>query len=192
MEQVNLIRTQIARTGEIPLIACEPPEPMRRELLGLADETLQDRIHNIPSNIRLFDPRPEDVRPGEAIELKRNIQFIRAWTSSSWLLVFATLGLIMALTIRSFQDLAKWWGYPMLASGVFLFLLVLIVSEPFTRRIVRAMSSIGLPEVFRPSIEGIAHNLQEAFVGLALFQFILLISAGIGLLLIAYFLRRRT
>jgi hypothetical protein len=191
MEQVSLIRTEIARTGEIPLVVCEPPEPMRQELLGMADDILRERIIQLPSSIRIFDPRAEDVKPSDAIVLKGNIRFIRALFSSSWLLVFTALGLIMALRIRSFQDLARWWGYPLLASGIALFLLVLVVSEPFSRRVVRALDAIDLPEILRPSIEGIAHNMQEVFVGIALLQFILLIGSGIGLLLVAYLLRRR-
>ena len=189
MEQINLIRTQITRTGEISLIACEPPEPMRQEMLGLAEEILGDRIRGLPANLRLYDPRAEGIQPAQAMELKENLRFIRAWSSSSWLLTFAFFGMIMALSIRSFQDLASWWGYPLLASGILLFILVLVVAAPFTRSLVRALNAADLPELFRVPIEGIAHNLQEAFVGLALIQFVLLIGMGAGLLLIAFLLR---
>lgn len=191
MEQINRARTQIERTGELPIVACEPPEPMRGELLMMADQVLMDRINELPGSMRLFDPSNDNFQESEVREFKENIRFIRAWSNSSWLLILSILGLILALIVRSFQDLAKWWGYPLLVSGLILFLLVLLVSDPFTRRIERILRSSDLPAVFQESIQGIAQYLQEEFVGLALVQFILLIGSGIGLLFLAYLLRRR-
>jgi hypothetical protein len=118
-DQVAEIRSSEERGGITPILICEPPEPFRGRTVNRIAGLVEDYMRNLPPDFSLreleeSEPSIENVRI-----LKERIRLARALTSSVWLLPVALLGLIMALSIRSWKGIAIWWGIPLLLAGVF-------------------------------------------------------------------------
>ena len=52
---------------------------------------------------------------------------LRAFSRAGWLLPLSMLGLIVAVAVRSWPQLLRWWGGSTLAAGVGTFLMLAVV-----------------------------------------------------------------
>jgi hypothetical protein len=190
-EQIQRMQSAAMQTGEAPLLLCEPPEPFRGQLMNFLTASVIDFVHEMPS-VYFLDRGQAFASPDEASALKERLRFVRAIAGASWLLPLSLFGLIMALAIRSFRALTRWWGIPLLLSGFFTFLAALLV-PPLGRSILpRLFSNVeqqtrALGNLMTVILEGLAHNVSEYLVGHAF----LLGGLGIVLLFVGWFLGRR-
>jgi hypothetical protein len=104
----------------------------------------------------------------------------------------SVLGLIVALAVRSWPALLRWWGAPLLGAGLSSFL-TLIISRGI---IDQARTSEGLRSVsagfFEPILQNVIGQLLD-LVGGRMFGLALLLSiGGLGLLLVGLWLGRRS
>jgi hypothetical protein len=108
MQEIELLRQVQFRLGQLPDFVCEPPEPMRSELVVTATDYLQGQFREMPPVLSLAETVSDIDPSGEAGQLKSILRLTRAIAEAAWLLPFSLLGLIMALVIRSFPELTRW------------------------------------------------------------------------------------
>jgi len=103
--------------GEESLKFCEPSEPLRSGLVGLINASVAISLRSLPDEISLgqSDSPPANPEVMQAKERLRRVRFLAGW---SWLLSPVMLGLVMALVIRSWKGLARWWGIPLLVGAL--------------------------------------------------------------------------
>jgi hypothetical protein len=117
-EQVDRMQQASLEVGHPAILYCEPPEPDRTELVEFATQRFQSFFRDLPPTFSAFDTEQNDLNLDNVLLLKERIRTIRAFTMGGWLLSAALLGLIMILAIRSWRDVAIWWGLPLLMAGI--------------------------------------------------------------------------
>ncbi len=145
--------------GEQRLKLCEPPEPLRTGLVGLINASLAVSLRALPDQISLSeaDSAPATAQVMQAKESIRQVRFLAGW---SWLLSPVMLGLVMALVIRSWRSLARWWGIPLLVGA-----LLTLATMVGVRVAVEGLARSALGDAEMPAwIGGMIHTLITAMM----------------------------
>lgn len=191
-EQVERI-SESGLAGQTPLIQCEPPEPFRTRLVVFASTQLIEMIRQIPPDFPLTGDEIGGQEIADITEAKRNVRSIRALTRSGWLLPIALLCLIIALVVRSWRDLSRWWGIPLTLCGVITLGLVVFtsaISEDFIEGILADLR--WKREVLYNLSLIVARGFMESALGSLFFHALLVGGIGVILLVVGWFIGRRT
>jgi hypothetical protein len=191
-EQVQQLEREVVVGGELPSLVCEPPEPLRSRLINSGTELLIERSRSLPSSIPITGEASATEDQQGLTAFKRGLRFLRGLSDVGWMLPTSVLGLIVALAVRSWPALLRWWGAPLLGAGLSGFL-TLIISRGI---IDQARTSEGLRSVsagfFEPILQNVIGQLLD-LVGGRMFGLALLLSiGGLGLLLVGLWLGRRS
>ena len=191
--EVEQLREVIEFGGEFPEFLCEPPEPFRGRVIDLTSSQFIQIVREVPQELSLSGDQayPQDM--AEIATMKEWIRLARALSLSIWLLPIALLGLIMALVIRSWSALGRWWGIPLLIGGVFALMIVPLVSAVGEIFIAQQLSDLqheanAAYELLVIVIDG----LREAIFGGLLFHAALVSGIGLALLVGGWLASRRT
>jgi hypothetical protein len=162
VEQTETMNQAAAGTGEVPVLYCEPPEPFRTSLSEAALVALSDQVARMPAEIALGGAaqQPSGPASAEVMALKEQIRLVRALSRWGWLIPLSLLGLIMALAVRSFQGLGRWWGIPLLLGGLLSFTGVFVIGILFRRFLLPTLVMEGMPE----TLTSLIHELLTAMV----------------------------
>ncbi len=192
-DQAAQIREAFEGSKEVPFLQCEPPEPYRERLMSVATEMMMEALSEIPPEFVLSG---EEIGPQEAVEmmtLKEWIRLMRAISRSIWLVPIALLGLIMAFAIRSWSALGRWWGIPLLLSGIIIFGYVLLI--PLTREQIppRLLTDIQYesPAVYEMA-KLVVGALIDVILGFLMFHALLIGGIGLVILVVGWLIGRRT
>ena len=192
VSEVEHLREVIEFGGEFPEFLCEPPEPFRGRVIDLTSEQLSQMVRELPEELPLSgDPsHPSDL--ADIAVMKEWIRLARALFRSIWLLPIALLGLIMALVIRSWSELGRWWGIPLLIGGVFSLMMIPLVSNVGEKYIARQFSD--LTHEAKAAYELLAmvfDGLRDAILGRLLFHAVLVGGIGLALFVGGWLVSRR-
>ena len=167
------------RSGEgAPTEYCEPPEPMRSDLVLLASNSLIEQVNQLPDRLPLF----QGIDSTDALVFKDQLRFLRAVSLWGWFLPVSMLGVVMALVVRGLDGLRRWWGLSLILSGASTFLLVLIInsSRPeLARGITGGLAGTGslVQSIFVVGLEGLLSLALQRL----LIQSLLLVIGGLAL-----------
>jgi hypothetical protein len=128
LEQMEMMSTAAEEEGEVPVVYCEPPEPFRTRLLEYANTELLLQIDQLPPVVDMGNEDPGGNGFENQIEVKRSLRSLRALSQTMWFLAVGLLGLIMALAIRSWTELSRWWGIPIMLGGLVTLLMAIGLS----------------------------------------------------------------
>ncbi len=192
-DQNAQLREALQRSEEVPILQCEPPEPYRERLMGFATEMMMEALREIPPK---FVIGGEEIEPQEAVDMlamKEWIRLGRTLSRSIWLVPIALLGLIMAFAIRSWSEFGRWWGIPLLLSGVIIFGYILLMPIAREQMLTRLLADIRYES---PAVYGMARMvvsaLVEVILGLLMFHALLFGGIGLVILVVGWLIGRRT
>lgn len=192
-DQNAQLREALQRSEEVPILQCEPPEPYRERLMGLTTEMMMEALREIPPE---FVIGGEEIDPQEAVDMlamKEWIRLGRTLSRSIWLVPIALLGLIMAFAIRSWSEFGRWWGIPLLLSGVIIFGYILLMPIAREQMLTRLLADIRYES---PAVYGMARMvvsaLVEVILGLLMFHALLFGGIGLVILVVGWLIGRRT
>jgi hypothetical protein len=190
-EQVDRMQQASAEAGYPVILYCEPPEPFRSELVDFATRRFQSYFHDLPATYSAFDAEQNDLNLDDVLLLKERIRTIRAFTIGGWLLSAALLGLIMILAIRSWRDVAIWWGLPVLIAGVLTIALGFSAGTTFTRYWQQAtvefhQQSSALYDMLLIPVTAVREKVTGEVMGMG----VLLTIMGIAILVIGHLFHR--
>jgi hypothetical protein len=190
-EQIQQLEREVVIGGELPSITCEPPEPLRSRLINSGTELLLDRSRSLPSSSPIGGEASATEDQQGLTAFKRGLRFLRELSDVGWMLPTSLLGLIVALAVRSWPALLRWWGAPLSGAGLSSFITLFI-----SRGIIdQARASESLRSVsggfFEPILQSVIDRLLD-MVGGRIFGMALLITiVGLALLLVGLLLGRR-
>jgi len=191
--EMEQLREVIEFGGEFPEFLCEPPEPFRGRVIDLTSSQLIQIVREVPQELSLSGDQPYPQDMTEIATMKEWIRLARALSRSIWLLPIALLGLIMALVVRSWGELGRWWGIPLLLGGVFTLVLVPLVSAVGEILIGQQLSVLKYEAKAAYELLIIVINgLREAILGVLLFHAALVCGIGLVLLVGGWLINRRT
>jgi hypothetical protein len=188
-EQVNQMIAAGVGGSETPLFFCEPPEPHRSLLTTGATQTLVQQARALPSRLALGSAGTSQATPGMSLEqilaFKERIRLARALSGWGWILPLSLLGLIMALVVRSWRHLAKWWGTPLFVGGLLTLLILITFGGLANRYLLPALALSTMPAVLSSMLTGVMEGLVAAVVRRLLLHGMVITLAGALLLLVS-------
>jgi hypothetical protein len=174
-EEAAHLGQEVLRAGRLPESFCEPSEPLRSQLALVAAASLQEQVDVIPDSIPLL----ENAGAVEAAQAKEQLRFLRAALMWGWYLPLSLLGLVMALVIRSREDVRRWWGLPLLLSGAATFTWA-VVGSASRLRLARELSS-GISSdggLLQLTLQSAAQGILGEALGMLYVQAVLLLITG--------------
>lgn len=170
---------------------CEPPDPLRYELIDQATLVFRTLAEGIPMEIRLGEELARNLNPARAEAFKNTISGIRRLADASMLLPWTFLGLIMALVVRSWIQLLRWWGATFGLSGVFGLMAAFRLSNEMEERVAAIVldlrnSSPELSGLLGEVLDGLSSRILEGFA----LKSLLLALFGGGTFVVGWLLHR--
>ena len=191
LEQVEILLREGVPRGELPAFLCQPPEPLRTTVIAVATDLVLRQISELPPTVQIGGDRPLDTTPQELMDFKRSLRTLRAFSYAGWLLPLSMLGLIVAVAVRSWPQLLRWWGGSILAAGVGTFFMLGIVEGA----VEQARNSGPLRTAFQGPyavvIQDVIDRLLDEASGQLFFLGLLVAGIGLVMLLVGVYLDRR-
>jgi hypothetical protein len=179
MEAVGQMLGFGAVPGEEGLSFCEPSEPLRGVFVRSLAGALRLMGEALPPRLPIVDQGFDDT--ANLMQVKEQVRLVRFVARWGILVSLSLLGVIMALAVRSWRGLARWWGFPLLLGGLIAFVPVLLGGR-FLRLLMTQLTA-GLGAI--PALSELAESLVGA-IGAAVLrpqtQQAAMVS-GLGLLL---------
>ncbi|GMR11256.1 MAG: hypothetical protein BMS9Abin28_2084 [Anaerolineae bacterium] len=191
LEQLEILLREGVPKGELPAFLCQPPEPLRTTVIALATELVLRQVSELPTTVEIGDDRPLDTSPQELMEFKRGLRMLRAFSRAGWLLPLSMLGLIVAVAVRSWPQLLRWWGGSILAAGVGTFLMLGVVEGTVDQARNSGPLRTALPGPFALVIQDVIDRLLDAVSGQLFFLGLLIAGIGLAMLVGGIYLGRR-
>lgn len=190
-DQVDRMQQASLEAGHPAILYCEPPEPYRTELIEFATQRFQGFFRDLPPTFSAFDTEQNDLNLDDVLLLKERIRMVRAFTMGGWLLSAALLGLIMILAIRSWRDVALWWGLPLLIAGILTIALGISAGTTFNRYWQQAsvefrQQSRALYDMLLVPVTAVRDKVTGEVMGVG----VLIAIVGIAILVIGYLFHR--
>jgi hypothetical protein len=188
---MGIMATAAEEEGQVPVMYCEPPEPFRTQLLEFANNQLLLQIDELPSVVEMGADESEVDGLENQLELKRTLRAIRTLSQTMWFLAVGLLGLIVVFAVRSWGELSRWWGIPIMLGG----LMTLIWSIGLNQR-GSGMLLNQLPEVqggegpIREMLALLVRGLLDSVVGTIQLHSLFIGALGLAIFLAGWFLGR--
>jgi hypothetical protein len=181
--------------SETPWFFCEPPEPQRALLTTAVTQMVVEQARAMPSQLALVPAGTSQATPGMSLEqvlaLKERIRLARLLSRWGWILPLSLLGLIMALAVRSWRQLGKWWGIPLFVGGLLTLLLLVTSGRLANRYLLPALALSNTPAVVSSILTGVMEGLVAAVARRLLLHGMVITLAGALLLLLLLVFRGR-
>jgi hypothetical protein len=178
-EDVDMLQRAMDEGQELPMLICEPPEPIRGLIIDLAIRTLARETAAIPDHVPVLGSGSTDLQ--ELQSMKQSLRSLRVFMTWSWLLPVAALGPIMALKIRSTDDIGQWWGLPLFFSGLTTLFFNLVLRGSRDEILSDVLRDVGSPEsIPYQLIAGTIQSVANQALRLMLFHAVMLAIVGFG------------
>jgi len=178
VEQVDVMAAQIFGLAEgFPF--CEPPEPFRTGLVGMAGEAIKLGLYALPDQLSVSGDRADEKANPEILRFKEDLRLARALGRWIWLLLPPLLGLTMALVIRSWRGMAWWWGLPLILGGL-LTLVAAVGVRLGARAVIGGMVlGPGIPPIMAEVLQSVAEGwVTSALRAVGVHAGIILLTGG--------------
>jgi hypothetical protein len=129
---------------------------LRGVLVRSVSGALRIMGESLPASLPIVDQDFKDT--GNLMQVKEQVRLVRFVARWGILVSLSLLGVIMALSVRSWRGLARWWGIPLLLGGLIAFLPVLM-GGAFLRLLMAQMTA-GLAAM--PALTELARAMTEA------------------------------
>jgi len=191
LEQVGLLLQEGISRSSLPAFLCQPPEPLRTTVIAAVADLVLRQVSELPSKVDLGEDRLTDTTPAELMDFKRGLRTLRAFSRAGWLLPLSMLGLIVAVGVRSWPQLLRWWGGSILAAGVGTFLMLGTVEGTVEQARNSGPLQSAFPGPFAAVIQNVIDRLLDAVSGQLFFLGLLIAGLGLVMLLVGVYLGRR-
>lgn len=117
------------------LLSCRPPQEIIDEYMLSIEENLDEFVGELPDeavigeNFMDGDPDESSASDDGDMQIGQTIRRIRSYLRLSLVVPGVLLLLIGVFGVRSFRDLLRWWGIPLLIAGL-VALVISVLSMP--------------------------------------------------------------
>jgi hypothetical protein len=190
-EQVEILLREGVPRGELPAFLCQPPEPLQTTVIAVATDLVLRQVSELPATVEIGEGSSSIASPQELMEFKSSLRRLRAFSRAGWLLPLSMLGLIVAVAVRSWPQLLRWWGGAVLAAGVGTFLMLGITEGTVEEARNSGALRAAFPGPFQEVIQDVIDGLLDAVSGQLFFMGLLIAGFGLVMLLVGVYLDRR-
>lgn len=191
LEQMGIMGMAADEQGQVPVLYCEPPEPFRTELLEFANNQLLVQIEQIPTEVEVGADQPGSDDLENQMEVKQSLRTLRALSQTMWFLAVGLLGLIMALAIRSWSELSRWWGIPIMLGGLTTLIWSISLNQRGSGFLLDRLPQLQSGEgPLREMITLLISGLIDSVVGTIQLHSLFIGAVGLAIFLAGWFLGR--
>jgi len=174
-----------------PILYCKPPSSLHDIYTERTSIWLTNGARAMPETISLAGEGASASAGPDLTELKDRIHLIRDLARWAWMIPASLFGVIMALAIRSWPGLTRWWGIPLAVAGIFS-LLPTPFAKAFEGRLLRELGpGEALPPFVKDALVSAAGGIRVAVLQALAAQAIILVLLGAGLVVVGWLLGRR-
>ena len=190
-DQVEALARQGFDSGALPEQLCQPPEPMRSNMVSQLVTLLQRQVGVLPDHVQPGGEATPDANQQDMLRLKRGLRLLRGLAQVGWLLPLSALGLVLALAVRSWPQLMRWWGAAILGGGLATFL-AMFVSGGVVESALDSAAIGELPLVsVRPVLRSLIDRLLDETMGRLFVLAFLTTAIGLVMLVGGLMIARR-
>ena len=190
VDQIAAMMQEAGATGEITIQSCEPSEPVRSMLLEFATGVVVEQAQAMPPALALGEElrrQPAD----ELMALKEQVRMLRAFGRGAWFLAFSLLGLVIVLVVRSWRQLGRWWGIPLILAGVLAFLFAALGGTWLVQAVNQPANGAGSADLGLELLAPVVSGVVDEVLGQVLLLAILVTLGGVALLAGGAWITRR-
>jgi hypothetical protein len=160
-------------------------------MVTVATDLVLRQVTELPATVEIGEGGVSDATPQELMEFKSNMRRLRALSRAGWLLPLSMLGLLVAVAVRSWPQLLRWWGGSILAAGIGTFFMLGIVEGTVEQARNSGPVRTAFPGPFMTVIQDVIDGLLDAVSGQLFFLGLLIAGVGLVMLLVGVYLGRR-
>lgn len=165
-ELKNMIENGLS---EADLLSCRPPQELLDRYIPTIEDTLNEVIGSLPDEILLgenfLDSEASEQPEENAAEMQigRTLRRIRTIMRWSPIVPIVLLLLVAAFGVRSFRDLLRWWGIPLMLTGL-IALILSILSVPIFNWVVQTFVEVQIPGYFSTEFVQLGFDLGRSAI----------------------------
>jgi hypothetical protein len=192
-------------TGEAVIPTCIPPGVPTEQIVQTVHSRLVQSLDSNPQlssefgvvKVPLFSPEQQaqnaelaQVRE-QLLRLRRAFVLAQRWGWLLWLLPAGSLLLIALLAVRSWSEWGHWWGWPLLVTAVFVFIVTWLFPT-MTKLVLRqfAASSEFMVGSLRQTAVEVVTAVTDTWLSRIYLQAGIMLVAGILFVLLGFLSRR--
>lgn len=155
--------------SEADLLSCRPPQELLDRSIITIEDTLNEVIGSLPDETLLgenFMDSEASEQPEEnadEIQIGRTLRRIRTIMQWSPIVPIVLLLLVLAFGVRSFRDLLRWWGIPLMVTGL-IALIFSILSMPIFNWLLRTFVEDQIPGYFSTEFVQLGFDLGRSAI----------------------------
>jgi len=188
LEDVTRMLGVGAMPGQEGFPLCEPPEPVRGLLVGALTGSLRLLADALPASLPILD---QDYSSADNLMLvKEQVRLVRFVARWGILASLSLLGVIMALAVRSWRGLTRWWGIPLVLGGLLAFVPVVLGAALLKVLLARMAAGVSAIPALGAIVQALGGAIGSAILRPQAWQAVLFTGAGLLLLLLGLIGRR--
>jgi hypothetical protein len=159
---------------------CEPPEPLRGLLVGALTGSLRWMADALPADLPVLDQDYSST--DDLLLVKEQVRMVRFVARWGILASLSLLGMIMAMAVRSWRGLTRWWGVPLLLGGLLAFVPVVLGAALLKVLLARMAASVSAIPALGEIVQSLGGAIGSAILRPQAMQALLFTGAGLLLL----------
>jgi hypothetical protein len=171
---------------------CRPQDSdLQSRLVDLVDQNLMRRLSEMPEVIQLTDEEGLGSGASSLNEFKRSLKGLLLLLRWARLLPGLLTGLLIALAVRSWIDLGRWWGLPLAIGGMATLLTVLVIQGVIPNILTDFLQEGAASAELAGIIEAALRDLFDKALDRTAGHAIVLLLIGGGFFGATFFIQRR-
>jgi len=168
---------------------CEPPEPLRGVVVSTMVGALRLLGESLPARLAIVDQGFQDT--DKLMQTKEQVRLIRFVARWGILLSLALLGAITVLAVRSWKELSRWWGIPLLLGGLLALVPVLLGGRLLHWLVARLTVELGGLPALTELAEALVQAIGAAVLRPQAWHAVVFTVVGLALILLSRVGRRQ-
>ncbi len=144
---------------------CQPSGDLSTQLVEHLDRVFQEYVRNIQSDIPFLGEVDDSNDINALTDVKTQLLRLSLWLRWMRLLPLIVAGLIMALVIRTWVELGRWWGIAFMLGATFGLLLVISVQFAGLNALERIILDPGVLQGNTNSYQVVVWSIIERVLG---------------------------
>ena len=151
------------------LLSCRPPQDLLDQYLTTMEETLNEVIKSLPDEVALGEnfmdsDLDEEIETDEyEIQVGKTLRRVRTYMRLSPIVPVGFLLLIAVFGVRSYRELLRWWGIPLLLTSL-IALVFSILSMPIFNWVLKTFVEFQIPGYFSSEFVGLGFDIGSSVI----------------------------
>lgn len=183
--------SQVPEGVEVLYNLAQFPEPWTQDQVGDYIDALSDANENIPADFEFSKEFGQTSSQQASLQTKALLRTIRFIAIALWVLALILLALILGLKVRSWKDLGKFVGIPLIIVGV-IAVAIALICQPIVINMISNNLLAGASDFAKTELTGSLRTLSALFFKPLLWQGVVIGGLGIVFVILMAVIKKKT